>query len=329
MALLSIIVPVYNKEKYLDEAIGSILEQTWSDFELILVDDGSSDRSGAICDHYASLDSRIKVVHQTNKGVSAARNTGLEISQGAYIGFVDSDDAIEADMYELLIRNARQYNADISVCGIKMIPMLKKHLEIEDHKEVRLVNKQDVLPLVFDGTLDWSANNKIYKAQIAKSVRFSGRINEDLFYVFLTHKQAGIVVFDQSKKYHYLKRDNSVSIQRFNSSQMESVAVSERILQITAAEYPAHTDHAKRLDFISSISILNLMMLSLRTDYAKEYASIKKKLISYNEFVSNSSLISKKHRYAYQAFKMSPILYQWLLRVYCYLFESEVGSKVM
>jgi glycosyltransferase involved in cell wall biosynthesis len=329
MALLSIIVPVYNKEKYLDEAIGSILKQTWSDFELILVNDGSKDGSGVICDHYASLDSRIRVVHQANGGVSAARNTGLEMSRGAYIGFVDSDDVIEADMYELLIRNARQHNADISVCGIKIIPMLRKHQETEDHKEVRVVNRQDILPLVFNGTLDWSANNKVYKAQIAKSVQFSGRINEDLFYVFLTHKQAGTVVFDQSKKYHYLKRDNSVSNQRFNRSQMESIAVSERILEITTNEYPEHTDHAKRLDFISSISILNLMIFSFQKDYAKEYASIKQKLLSYNGFVSNSSLISRKHRYAYLAFKMSPTLYQGLLRAYCYLFESEVGSKVM
>ncbi|WP_324677530.1 glycosyltransferase family 2 protein [Hymenobacter sp. GOD-10R] len=329
MASLSIIVPVYNKEKYLDEAIASILAQTWTDFELILVDDGSEDGSGAICDRYASLDSRVVVVHQANRGVSAARNTGLEMSQGTYIGFVDSDDVIEADMYELLLCNARQYNADISVCGMKVIPMLKKHQEVGDHKEVRVVNRRNILPLVFDGTLDWSANNKVYKADIAKSVQFSGRINEDLFYVFLTHKQAEVVVFDESKKYYYLKRDNSVSNQRFNRSQMEGVAVSEKILKITTNEYPEHIDHAKRLDLISTISILNLMMFSFQKDYVTEYTSIKQKLLSYNGFVNNSGLVSKKHRYAYLAFKMSPALYQWLLQVYCYLFESEVGNKVM
>lgn len=117
MPELSIIVPVYKVEKYLPKCIDSILAQTFRDFELILIDDGSPDNCGAICDDYAARDSRIKVIHQENAGVSAARNAGLDIATGTYLGFVDSDDWIEPEMYETMIATAKEKNVDVVVCG--------------------------------------------------------------------------------------------------------------------------------------------------------------------------------------------------------------------
>ena len=121
MAVLSIIIPVYNKEQYIDGCLTSILNQTFTDFELILVDDGSTDGSAAVCRRFADADHRISLITKPNGGVSSARNTGLSKADGKYIGFIDSDDAIEPDMYELLIRNAEQYQADVSICRLKTI----------------------------------------------------------------------------------------------------------------------------------------------------------------------------------------------------------------
>jgi glycosyltransferase involved in cell wall biosynthesis len=118
MPKLSIIVPIYNKEKYLVECIESVLTQTYSDFELILVNDGSTDSSGEICDRYAVRDSRVKVCHKTNGGVSSARNAGVDVSSGEYLGFVDADDMLVSRMYEVLVANLEQYDADISICGV-------------------------------------------------------------------------------------------------------------------------------------------------------------------------------------------------------------------
>lgn len=118
MPELSIIVPVYKVEKYLPRCIDSILAQTFRDFELILIDDGSPDNCGAICDEYAAQDSRIRVIHQPNAGVSAARNAGLDIATGAYLGFVDSDDWIEPEMYETMIATAKEKQVDVVVCGV-------------------------------------------------------------------------------------------------------------------------------------------------------------------------------------------------------------------
>ena len=113
---ISIIVPVYNVEEYIHKCINSILAQTYKDFELILINDGSPDNSGIICDEYARADSRIKVIHQQNSGLSAARNAGLAVAKGDYIGFVDSDDWIDKSMYESMITEAQTLEADIVIC---------------------------------------------------------------------------------------------------------------------------------------------------------------------------------------------------------------------
>ena len=113
---LSIIVTIYNREKYLEKCINSILNQTFNSFELILVNDGSTDRSADICDKYANLDSRVRVIHKKNGGVSSARNVGIDNSNGEYIGFVDSDDYIKDDMYEIMYTKAKEFLADIVIC---------------------------------------------------------------------------------------------------------------------------------------------------------------------------------------------------------------------
>lgn len=112
--LISIIIPVYNVERYLRECIDSIIAQTYKNLEIILVDDGSSDKSGEICDEYSKKDSRIKVIYKKNGGLSDARNVALDIAKGDYIGFIDSDDYIEKDMFQILYNLAEEYNAEIS-----------------------------------------------------------------------------------------------------------------------------------------------------------------------------------------------------------------------
>ena len=119
MPELSIIVPIYKVEKYLPKCIESILNQSFIDFELILVDDGSPDYCGLICDEYAGKDSRVKVIHQNNQGVSAARNAALDVAEGRYLGFVDADDWIEKDMYQTMLQTAFVSRADVVICGIQ------------------------------------------------------------------------------------------------------------------------------------------------------------------------------------------------------------------
>lgn len=130
MALLSIIVPVYNVELFLEQCIDSILSQSFTDYELILVDDGSTDRSGQICDRYAAQDSRISVIHKENNGVVSARKAGLSIAAGKYVGYVDGDDWIDRDMYRYMIDNAVRYNCDLVMCDVEHEQYPKKARDI-------------------------------------------------------------------------------------------------------------------------------------------------------------------------------------------------------
>lgn len=187
MTELSIIVPVYKVEKYLPKCIDSILAQTFTDFELILIDDGSPDRCGDICDEYAAKDDRIIVIHQENKGVSAARNAGLDIARGEYIGFVDSDDWIEPEMYETMLATAKESEAEIVACGANHSDETETILFQELLEDLELYNDKMLaelfrLPNRFGGCI-W---NKLYKTSVAKSVRFQSGVKmaEDRLYLF-------------------------------------------------------------------------------------------------------------------------------------------------
>ena len=131
MPKISIIIPIYNLEKYLDKCIKSILNQTFKDFELILVNDGSTDKSGVICDNYKKVDDRIVVIHKENGGTSSARNIGIDIARGKYIGFVDGDDYIHENMYYELYENLIKNNSDISIC---------KFVRVYDNSEMKFSN---------------------------------------------------------------------------------------------------------------------------------------------------------------------------------------------
>ena len=166
--LLSIIVPIYNVEKYLSKCVESILGQTYANFELILVDDGSPGRCGEMIDEYARMDSRIVVVHQENQGLSAARNAGLKIAQGEYVGFVDPDDWIEPDMYEALIRAIEETGCDIAICPWFVNDENGTEKAQEFRMASRVLSEQEYLERLFDmpPTIGGSVCNKLYRAKL-------------------------------------------------------------------------------------------------------------------------------------------------------------------
>lgn len=179
MPRLSVIVPVYNTEKYLRECIDSILAQTFTDFELILVDDGSADQSGVICDEYSQLDGRIKVIHQNNGGVTVARKQGLKVAVGEYISFVDSDDWIEPDMYRNMLIEADANDADVIICDM----LAEKQQESTVVRSSSLsglfaseqLNQQIYSNMLFDYSknapgLSLNLCNKLFRSTIAKPV---------------------------------------------------------------------------------------------------------------------------------------------------------------
>jgi len=183
MELISVIVPVYKVEKYLERCVRSIQKQTYENLEIILVDDGSPDQCGALCDQYAQEDGRIKVLHKQNGGLSDARNAGIELASGSYIVFADSDDWLDRDMIDLLYRVLKRSNADIAECSYRNI--YRDHIMEETSCSAALTEGDSVTAL--EGMLDWKyfkpvAWNKLYKREVFGTIRYpKGRLHEDEF----------------------------------------------------------------------------------------------------------------------------------------------------
>ena len=207
--LISIIIPVYNVEQYLRQCLDSVVNQTYKNLEIILVDDGSTDNSGKICDEYAVKDNRIKVIHKQNGGVSSARNVGLDVATGDYIGFVDSDDYIENDMYEYLYNLARENNAEISICQVDYIKgnnISYKMLLKED----QLLTTNQALEIFYTQLYIY---NKLFKKNILSNVFFTNDIciAEDTLFCLESFKRSKAIIYGKRIKYHYVYNLSSIT----------------------------------------------------------------------------------------------------------------------
>lgn len=210
--LVTVVVPIYNVEAYLDECINSILEQSYSNLEIILVDDGSLDSSGEICDFYAAQDNRIRVIHKVNGGLSSARNSGIEIANGDFIAFVDSDDYIHPKMIEGMIDLACLYGVSIVCCDYTSV-------EFTDNKSVVEVldNRTAICRLFDDSGFKCFAWNKIYRRDLFKDIRYpQGKLYEDIQTTYKLFKIVDKIIYTKDKLYYYRIRENSISRYKFS-----------------------------------------------------------------------------------------------------------------
>ena len=219
MAEISIIVPVYNVEEYLENCIESILNQTFKDFELILVDDGSTDNSGKVCDIYEKKDSRIKVIHKNNGGLSSARNAGIDVAGGKYIGFVDSDDSIHPKMYEVLYNLINTYKSDISCCSYKYTYDIssKEHEKLKLNEVIEMSNIEAIENLYTKdlGVRLVVAWNKLYNKRLFDNIRYKvGRIHEDEFMAHRILYNCKKIAYVDNELYYYLQREGSIMSQK-------------------------------------------------------------------------------------------------------------------
>ena len=191
--MISVIVPVYNVEKYIRQCLDSIVGQTYQDLEIILVDDGSPDSSGAICDEYAEKDSRIKVIHKQNEGQSIARNVGMQTATGDFIGFVDSDDSIDLEMFEKLFSAID--GVDIAICGHNVVYDAK--IETNSKGKEKTLNESELWQEVF-GNLNNAVWNKLFRRELLTNIQFDSNFahGEDLIFniLYLQKVKAGRLI---------------------------------------------------------------------------------------------------------------------------------------
>ena len=212
-ANISVIIPVYNVEKYLSECLDSVVNQTYKNLQIILVDDGSTDFSGKICDEYAEKDNRITVVHQKNAGAGAAKNTGLELIDGEYFSIIDSDDYIELDMYEKMVNSLEKYNVDIVQCLFRNVfvnDSFDRKYKIKSNYPKVLTSKRFLKEYLYDWKYAIFAN-KVFKSSLLKDIRFPvGRKIDDEFFTYKLVCNAKKVVNIDNILYNYRMRKTSV-----------------------------------------------------------------------------------------------------------------------
>lgn len=238
MPEISVVIPVYKVEKYLDRCVESVVSQSFEDLEIILVDDGSPDNCGAMCDAWAKRDERIRVIHQENGGLSAARNAGTAGATAPYIGYVDSDDYIEPEMYEILYRNMRHTRADISCCGVRDV--FANHTETPPHKPMRVMSVHDALEdIMLNKTMQVSAWCRLYPTELMRKTPFlEGRIHEDAWIVVDLFSQVERVVMDTRALYNYWHNQGTLSMSAYTPRVMDSVDAWEYNLGRIRELYP-------------------------------------------------------------------------------------------
>lgn len=218
MVKVSIIVPVYNVEKYLRRCLDSLNNQTLEEIEIIMVNDGSTDSSAEICKEYLKDNKKFKYVEQSNQGLSGARNSGIKIATGEYLGFVDSDDFVTDDMFEVLYNNAIKFNVDISACG-HMSYFENGNIKINTKKYIKKrYTRAEALDLfLIQELFDVVAWNKIYKREIFNETEYPiGKIYEDIQTTYKLIDKSNGVYLDSTPKYYYFQRINSISHSSFD-----------------------------------------------------------------------------------------------------------------
>lgn len=213
--LVSIIVPIYNVEKYLDQCIKSLCSQTYKNLEIILVDDGSKDKCPTICDTWATKDNRIKVIHKQNGGLSDARNYGIENANGEYICFIDSDDFISPDYIQILLNNLLKENAQIAECQYYDYFDEDKILIDHENEDITILSNLQALRSMYNfkgfSIMIW---NKLYKKELFNNIRFpKGKLHEDVFTTYKLIYKSEKIIQTSKKIYYYRQRQNSISKQ--------------------------------------------------------------------------------------------------------------------
>lgn len=299
--LISVIVPIYNVEKYLERSIGALINQTYSNLEIILVNDGSKDSSGAICDEFAARDSRIKVIHKENGGSSSARNMGIEAATGDYIGFCDSDDYPEKDLYENLLNVAKEHpdmviaqamSSDYTDDGIMVKGPYK------DSGKVNFLTKQEMFRLLMLHVGDSSFCTKLIKADYMKKFRFEeGRLNEDFELIIRMLLEIPGIYSLEKNGYNIVLRHGSNSRNKFGEVFYNSlIENSDRAFKMMEESYPELREEGIRFWYFQRLDY----MLHIPVSYMKKSNTVCWNIIqdlkNGRKQIKNNAYLTKKEK---------------------------------
>lgn len=283
--LISVIVPIYKVEDYLERCVDSIINQSYSNLEIILVDDGSPDNCPQICDNYAKQDSRVKVVHKVNGGLSDARNAGMEIATGDYISFIDSDDYVHTDMLNILLNVMLKENCEIAQCGtVKFNEGETVALNKIDYKVKVYNNKEALKELVNDGHFVQTVWNKLYRADVALKTPFrKGKLNEDEFWTYLIFAESKKIAEVSADMYFYLQRSTSIMGENYSIRRLDALEAKAERQDYLQENFPELADDAyKNFFFMCLYSYQQVLRNMDKSDRAEAKNKIRNLVKQYS-----------------------------------------------
>ena len=320
--MISIIVPVYNAEKYIRKCLDSIVNQTYKDLEIILVDDGSPDNSGAICDEYAQNDSRIKVIHKQNGGLSSARNAGLDVASGEFLTFIDSDDYIEENTMADVVDAISQRDVEIVLIREKQVNLKGETTKIVGDKPTNTTfykDKEFLVELVLGKQIN-GACDKFYKRDCIKDLRFEeGRHHgEDMLFNVSYLDRVKTVGYVDSIKYSYVANDDSVTHASFNSHSIDNIYFKDKVFSIVKEKYPTYSGILARRCFVARLTLLRLIYGSAQQ---KKQKTLIKEVQDYLRQTYNQTKreLSRKEKIEYLLYKfVRPVYFLYLRMIKLY-----------
>ncbi len=320
--LISIVIPVYNVELYLKKCINSVLQQTYKNIEIILVDDGSTDSCGMICDEFKSLDSRIKVFHKKNGGLSDARNYGIERANGSYITFIDSDDYVKRKFIEKLYNSITKNNCDIAICAHEDIysDRIKRYEFSENFLDEKVMGKEEALKhMLYKDGYDVSAWAKLYKKSLFEKVLFpKGRVFEDAATTYKLIILSQKIVYVNYIGYEYVIRNNSISNECFNEKKFDLILSTNEMCDEIDKLFPRLKDATIRRRVYANFSTLRFMK-NVSKEYKKEIDEIVKTINKYKINVLIDTNTPKRDKCAVLSLMFGKKMFFCMWNLYSYI----------
>lgn len=324
--MISIIIPAYNIQEYIGKTLDNVLRQTYTNIEIIVVDDGSTDSTGKIIDDYENrFPDKIRGIHISNGGVTNARLKGVLCSKGEWIGFVDGDDFIDEDMYSFLINNAIKYSADISHCGYKLVLSDGRVHYFHNSGVILEQNKKDALEYLLDGSLvEPGLCNKLYRKTLFDDffrenlMDCSIKQNEDLLMNFILFNYSKKSIYNDVCKYHYMERKGSATRTKLNDNIVyDPIRVRELILEMADKEI---RQSAEKMYISTCIDVYNFLVVSNDKKYAGALRQIGERIKTHKEWMK---LLNKKRKLLAILIISVPQIYKILYRIYADFFQEK------
>lgn len=314
--LISVIVPVYKVEQYINRCVDSILVQSYKNLEVILVDDGSPDNCGKICDEYAAKDRRVKVIHQKNGGLSAARNAGLNIARGDYFAFVDSDDCIHREMYERLYNDIVRFNVKLAFCQPNMCH--GEVIKVTCNQPTVCKEKNYVMYRSLSESIWWAAWTKLYHKSLIEYLHFpEGMTNEDYAIMIMLYDQCDKIAVNFNKLYNYCIRENSICTSSLNIRKFDQLVSAEEVLIYIKERHPEFKKFAEAILMSSCLGLLHALH---KEDKKKDFTAQEKKIYQliqkyFSTAIWNNKILTKQ-RILLLAARIHPTIYKRCITLY-------------